>query len=145
MTPADVVAEALTWLGTPYHHAARVKGAGADCGQFPTAVFQACGLVPEFEIEPYNQDWHMHNSEERYLGYVELFFVKVEAPQPADLALFKYGRVISHGSIVVGWPSIIHAYVTAGKVTLDDGAVNADLAPRFKGWWRLKQWTVKSS
>ena len=25
------VAEALTWLGTPYHHQGRVKGVGVDC------------------------------------------------------------------------------------------------------------------
>ena len=26
-----VVAEAESWLGTPYHHEARIKGHGVDC------------------------------------------------------------------------------------------------------------------
>jgi len=143
MTPADVVAEALTWLGTPYHHAARVKGAGADCGQFPTAVFQACGLVPDFEIDDYPPDWHLHRDSERYLGYVERFFAKVDTPRPADLALFKYGRVVSHGSIIIEWPTIVHAYVTAGAVVLDDAVANTDLAPRFVGFYRLREWIDK--
>ena len=26
-----VVTEAKTWIGTPFHHAARIKGAGVDC------------------------------------------------------------------------------------------------------------------
>ena len=40
-----VVAEALTWLGTPYHHRARVKGAGVDCGQLLAAVFEGAGVL----------------------------------------------------------------------------------------------------
>ena len=31
-TGLDVVRMARTWLGTPYHHQGRVKGAGVDCG-----------------------------------------------------------------------------------------------------------------
>jgi cell wall-associated NlpC family hydrolase len=30
-TRARVVALARTWLGTPYHHQASLRGAGADC------------------------------------------------------------------------------------------------------------------
>ena len=37
----NLVAEALTWLGTPYHHAGRVKGGGTDCGYaYFTGVYQ---------------------------------------------------------------------------------------------------------
>ena len=34
-----LVAEALTWLGTPYHHAGRVKGGGTDCGMLILQAF----------------------------------------------------------------------------------------------------------
>lgn len=43
-----VVAEAKTWIGTGFHHEARIKGAGVDCAQLLIAVFSACGFVPEF-------------------------------------------------------------------------------------------------
>jgi hypothetical protein len=33
------VQEALTWLGIPYHHHARVKGVGVDCAQLLCAVY----------------------------------------------------------------------------------------------------------
>jgi cell wall-associated NlpC family hydrolase len=134
----NLIDEALAWLGTPYHHEARIKGVGVDCGQFPAAVFEACELIPHVEIEPYTCDWHLHRSEERYLQIVEQFFERVEHPQPGDLALFKFGRTISHGSIVVEWPLIIHAYLPAMAVVLDDGIANKDLAPRLAGFWRLK-------
>jgi NlpC/P60 family putative phage cell wall peptidase len=31
MTRDEFIAEARTWIGTPYHHQARVKGVGVDC------------------------------------------------------------------------------------------------------------------
>jgi cell wall-associated NlpC family hydrolase len=171
MTPGAVIEEALTWLGTPYHHGARVKGVGADCGQFPAAVFAACGLIPDIDIGSYPHDWHMHRADERYLRHVEQFFVgeaphrrtmreaphrrtmgvEIDAdpvpvgcgtgtPDPADLALFRYGRAVSHGSIVIRWPLVIHAYVSAGAVVMDDAANNLDLASRFAGFYRLRAW-----
>jgi cell wall-associated NlpC family hydrolase len=133
-----VITEAMTWLGTPYHHEARVKGVGVDCGQFPAAVFEACGLIPHIEIEHYSHDWHLHRSEERYLEIVERFFSRVNTPSQGDLALFKFGRTISHGSIIIEWPQIIHAYLQARAVVLDDAATNTDLSERFIGFWRLK-------
>jgi cell wall-associated NlpC family hydrolase len=134
----NVINEALSWLGTPYHHEARVKGAGVDCGQFPAAVYEACGLIPHVGIEPYPHDWHLHRDDERYLGYVERHFFKADSPMPGDLALFRYGRAISHSAIVIEWPLVIHAYITAGAVVLDDARANADLAERFVGAWRLR-------
>ena len=53
---AAVVAEAKAWLGTPYHHRAKLKGVGVDCAQLPIAIYAAVGLNPE-------EAWHtaMHN------------------------------------------------------------------------------------
>ena len=31
ITKEDVVREAKTWLGTPFHHQGRLKGVGVDC------------------------------------------------------------------------------------------------------------------
>lgn len=56
---AAVVAEARTWLGTPYHHEACVKGAGVDCGMLLRAVYIATGVMPKFEVESYPRDWHL--------------------------------------------------------------------------------------
>ncbi len=43
---ADVLAEARTWLGTPWHHSACVKGEGVDCVYFPFAVCRDLGILP---------------------------------------------------------------------------------------------------
>ena len=134
MTPDQrnaVVAEARSWLRTPYHDHGRIKGVGADCALMPLDVYSAA-LFPTLGIVPpqppdYVQQWHLHRSEERYLGYVQqLGAVPVEAPQPGDFVLFRIGRVYSHGGIVVAWPWIIHAVNPSG-VELADVSIDERL------------------
>lgn len=138
---AAVIAEARTWLKTPWHHGACVKGAGVDCGRLLQAVFVSCGLIPDEAIDPYPKDFHLHSDREMFLGYVERYFGRVEgASLPGDVGLWKWGRVISHGGIVIAWPVIVHAYYPVGQVVLDDVEANADLAARFQGIWRLRRW-----
>lgn len=134
-----VVKEALTWLNTPYHHEARVKGAGVDCGMLVAEVFERTGLIIHVDVEHYNFDWHMHRSAEVYLSHMTKYMKRVERqPLPGDVVLFKYGRCISHGGIVIKWPQIIHAYFSAKSVVLDD-ASKGELKARFAGtysYWR---------
>ncbi|HJS33217.1 MAG TPA: hypothetical protein VJ924_14580 [Alphaproteobacteria bacterium] len=113
---AAVVAAAMSWLRTPYHHQAGVKGAGCDCAFLLVRVFAECGLVPEIDPRPYPPDWHLHRDEERYLGWVERYAQRVQVPLPGDVALWRFGRTVSHGGIVVAWPTIIHAYRGEGVV-----------------------------
>jgi cell wall-associated NlpC family hydrolase len=111
---ARVVAEAKSWLRTPYHHRGRIKGAGVDCGMLLIEVFAAAGVIEDFDPGYYPHDWHLHRSEERYLGWVERHAHRVDVPLPGDVLLFKFGRCISHGAIVVEWPTVIHAYLRQG-------------------------------
>lgn len=124
-----IVAEAQSWLGTPYHHRARVKGAGVDCAMILIEVYATVGLVDTFDPGEYPPDWMMHREEERYLGLVEKFGEQVETPKPGDIAVWKFGRTFSHGAIVIDWPQIIHAHRKTGGVVLADGT-QADLAGR---------------
>jgi len=118
---AAVIAEARTWLGTPYHHAARIKGAGADCATLPAEVYAAAGVVPPVVIGHYPPDWHLHRSTERYLVHVTANAREVPAPTgPGDFVLYRWGRAFAHGAIIVEWPVIIHAMIHVG-VVLDNG------------------------
>lgn len=136
-----IVTEAKTWLGTPYHHRARIKGAGAgvDCAQLLAAVYGDCGLVLDTIDEEYPMDWHLHRDEERYLGRVLQHAYRVKKPLPGDVALFKFGRAISHGAIVVDWPMIIHAYRPERACVLSDVSKSAELTERLVGFYRLNQ------
>ncbi len=129
MTPAErherhaVVAEARSWIGTPYHHEAHVKGAGVDCAQFIYRVFRNCGLIPEVEIPHYPPDWQLHRGAERFLSLVLPHAHAVASPLPGDVVIYRYGRCFAHGGIVVlpGWPTVVHAYKDAGRVLQSEG------------------------
>lgn len=127
---AAVVAEARSWLRTPYHHHAAVKGAGVDCALLLIEVYAATGLAPRLDVGDYPPDWMLHRGEERYLGWVERYAREVAAPLPGDIALFRFGRCFSHAAIVLDDPAILHAYRPAGSVVLDDRCANADLVAR---------------
>ncbi len=121
MSREAVVAEALTWLRTPYHHQGALKGIGVDCAHFPLAVYGACGLVAPFDPGDYPPDWHLHRSEERYLAHVQRLAHEIDPAdiKPGDFALFRVGRCFAHGAIVIAWPRIVHAVVNRW-VTLDE-------------------------
>lgn len=50
----DVVAQARTWLGTPFHHNQCQKGVGVDCVHLVIGVARELGLVaPDFDVPAY--------------------------------------------------------------------------------------------
>lgn len=135
MKNLEAVTEALTWLGTPYHHQGRVKGVGVDCGTLICEVYEKVGLMPHLDPRPYPQDWHLHQLGERYLEHVKRVCFEVENPQPGDIVLYKIGLCVSHAGIVVDWPMIIHSYLKSG-VILQDGT-KGSLARRISGFYRM--------
>ncbi len=116
----SVVAEAVTWLGTPYHHMGRVKGVGVDCLTLLAEIYESAGVIPHVEIPFYPPDWHLHRGVERYLEGLLGYAREIEvAPEPGDVALLRFGRCFAHGAIVTAWPMLIHAWHSAGVVRAD--------------------------
>lgn len=111
-----IVEEAKSWIGTPYHSMARLKGIGVDCGQLLIGVYENVGLIHNIDTGSYTQDWHLHRSEEMYLHWVEKYCEKVDSLEIGDILLFKFGRCISHGGIYIGDNIIIHSYVNLGVI-----------------------------
>ncbi len=120
---AAVLAEARTWIGTPFHHEARVKGAGVDCLMLLAEVYERAGVIEHVDVPHYPPDWFLHQSWERYLEGVMQRAREIDGPpRPADVALFKWGKCFAHGVIVVEWPTrVIHAYFPA-RIVLESSA-----------------------
>lgn len=109
-----IVEIAKTWLGTRYHHMGRIKGSGADCLTFIAMVYQEASLIEDINIPFYHGDWMLHRSEEKYLEGLLQYSKEVKKPKKGDIALWKFGRCFSHGSIIIDWPEIIHSYYHVG-------------------------------
>ncbi|MGH8158362.1 MAG: NlpC/P60 family protein [Rhodanobacter sp.] len=109
-----VVAEVRSWVRTPYHHLADVKGVGVDCAMLTWRVFHDLELFDVPDPRPYPIHWHLHRSEERYLLNFETWAFRVEQPQPGDIALFRFGRTVSHSGILTTPTTMVHAYLNQG-------------------------------
>ena len=127
---AAVVAEARSWIGTPYHNCADIKGAGVDCGMLLVRVFVDTGLCPPFDPRPYPADWHLHRGEERYLGFIFDRCCEVAQPLPGDVMVLRYGRCYSHGGIVTrpNPLTMVHAFHPARRVLEEEVEHNSQLS-----------------
>jgi cell wall-associated NlpC family hydrolase len=115
-----LVAEAETWLRTPYHHMGRIKGGGTDCLMLLAEVYEAAGVIRHVDVPFYPPDWNLHRDAERYLQGLIRYAREIDGPpQSGDAAVFKFGRCFAHGAIVVSWPRLIHAWCDAGVVSAD--------------------------
>lgn len=130
-----VIAEAMTWLGTPYHPSARLKGIGVDCGQILCAVFEACGLVPPIDLGHYSPEWHLHRGDELYMGWLDRYAQRTAAPRAGDIALYKFGRLYAHGGVVLPDQRVLHAYLGRGVIITAD--FEEPLAGRPVLYWTL--------
>ena len=109
-----VVAEALSWLGTPYRHQGFRKGVGCDCLGLVLGVWRAVyGVEPELP-GPYAPDWAEAGGEERFLTAVRRHFPEKPADERAagDLLLFRWRPHLpaKHAGILVGQERFVHAY-----------------------------------
>lgn len=144
MTPAEresrqrVCDVARTWLQTPWHHKARVKGAGVDCAQLLIAVYAEAGLFDAFDPGDYSIDRMLHSSDEVFQGLCARYGRKTDTPQQGDAALWHFGRCYSHGGIVVDWPgSVIHAFRPYGGVceTPADASILSGRSTVYYTFW----------
>ncbi len=142
MTRDHIVAEARSWIGTPYHHHGRIKGVGVDCAQILAAVYEVAGLVPHLDLGNYSPQWHLHRNEEVYLRWLENSGAKrlpeSQQPQPGDIGVWQFGRTYSHGGIVVDGgadPTLVHAYINRGVIV--SRASEAPLAGRACMYWGI--------
>jgi cell wall-associated NlpC family hydrolase len=116
---ARFIAEARTWLGTPFRDQADVKGGGVDCAMLLVRSAVDTRLVAPFDPRPYPPQWHLHRDEERFLAIVSKLGTEVtRAPIPGDVIVYRVARCFSHGGIIVENNHVLHAYYKTKNVTI---------------------------
>ncbi len=130
--PAEVMARARAWIGTPYRHQASLKGVGADCLGLVRGVWRELqGGEPE-PIPPYAPDWSECSGEERLLAACRRFLLPGDGVE-GDVLLFRMAEAApaKHLAIRATSPrfgaSMIHAH--SGRAVFE--------AP-FDGGWRRR-------
>ncbi|MCU0938912.1 MAG: peptidase P60 [Burkholderiaceae bacterium] len=117
-TRAAIVAEARTWLGTPWVHQHRAKGVAVDCAGLVIGVARALGLVPpEWDINGYSRH---PDGTLAALCAAHMRRVSQAAMQPGDVLVLALQADPQHLGIVGdyrhGGYSLIHAASNAGRV-----------------------------
>jgi cell wall-associated NlpC family hydrolase len=135
-----LIDEAITWIGTPYHTNADIKGVGVDCGMILIRIFSAVGAIEFFDPRPYPEQWAFTQKMELYLQTIQRFAAQeVTVPLPGDVVVFKISDtgLHGHGALVTSWPDIIHAN-PPGNCREDNCIANWTLrrrTPRFFSRW----------
>lgn len=111
-TLADVVTEARTWIGTRYHHQARLKQVGVDCVGLVIGVARELDLIArDFDVGGYSptpDGTSLKRGCAEFLDAVSLGDVR-----PGHVLLLRFRREPQHMAIVAdylhGGLSMIHA------------------------------------
>lgn len=122
-TRTEIIAEARTWVGTPWRHQARLKAVGADCIGFIGGVALALGIsgadewahAPEcHNYGPQPQGRLMLQGCARFLDAIDLDAIDI-----GDVLMLRFETEPMHFALVsrVLPLYVLHALSTAGKVT----------------------------
>lgn len=126
-----VVVAARTWIGTPYHHQASVKGVGADCLGLIRGVWREV-QGEEAETPPgYSRDWGEVSGTETLIDAAARHMIaKGDAPpEPGDVLIFRMraGSIAKHAAILATPATMIHAVEDRRAAEVP-----------FSAWWRRR-------
>ena len=129
MTAADptlVIAIARSWLGTPFHDQASLKGVGCDCLGLVLGVWRTLyGDLPE-PVPAYSEDWAEAGRSETPAAAAARHCapVAVADHRPGDLLLMRWRDHLpaQHCGIATGAGRMVHAHAGASVAEVSLGA-----------------------
>jgi NlpC/P60 family putative phage cell wall peptidase len=124
MRPADPLAvtqAARSWIGTPYHDQASVKGVGCDCLGLARGVWrEVIGREP-MKPPPYSRDWGEIDRRETFAEAIRPFMIEID-PAEAGLGALILFRMRDRapakhcGILIAQGAALIHAYERCGVI-----------------------------
>lgn len=111
-TRQEIVAEARSWIGTPFHHHAEIKSVGVDCIHLPIGVCKNLGLIPvDFRVP----DYGLQTNGADLMAHCEKNLIRITQQElrAGDIVILAIDVYPQHIGIVAdyvyGGLSIIHA------------------------------------
>jgi NlpC/P60 family putative phage cell wall peptidase len=127
----DIVVLARTWIGTPYHHQASIKGAGADCIGLIRGVYRELHGREAQAVPAYTRDWAEGSGQETLLEAARRHLVEIapNAAAPGSVLVFRYrgATIAKHAAILATRETMIHAM---------EGAPVSEVS--LSPWWRRR-------
>ena len=112
-----VLAEARTWIGTPYLHQASCRGAGTDCLGLLRGVWRGVMGAEPCAVPAYTADWAEPGGHEVLLAAARAWLREKprDSAAPGDVVVFRMrsGHIAKHLGIqgaVGAEPTFVHAY-----------------------------------
>ncbi|HWE18281.1 MAG TPA: NlpC/P60 family protein [Hyphomicrobiaceae bacterium] len=109
-TRTTIVALARTWLGTPYHHQASLKGAGCDCIGLVRGIWRELYGSEAEALPAYTRDWAEGSGRESLLQAARRHLVEIapSSVQPGDILIFRWrrGALAKHCAILSTLPPL---------------------------------------
>jgi len=140
-----IVAEARTWLGTPYVGWSCIKGpkGGTDCGQLLRGVFQNTGFLPLDIVIPrsYSLQVAQHKRDTEYIDKIKEYMREIpeSEAQPGDVVVYMLGLAYAHAGIIESWPEhIIHTLDNGHGVTGAHGSQHPKFKKRRRKFFTLR-------
>lgn len=110
-TRRQIIAEARTWLGTPFHHQGRLKGVGVDCAGVVIGVAKVLNIV-DVDITGYSRlpsgDLLKKHLRENMIE------IDIADAKAGDVLLFSFDRDPQHVAFLTD-VGILHAYMQVKK------------------------------
>jgi NlpC/P60 family putative phage cell wall peptidase len=118
--PTSVIAIARSWLGTPYHDQASLRGVGCDCLGLARGVWREVAGTEPFPIPPYSRDWGETGPCEVLAEGARRMMPEIAVSEagPGALVLFRMmpRAIAKHVGILTGPGTFLHAYERLGVI-----------------------------
>jgi len=114
-TAKEVITEARTWIGTPFHHQGRIKGRGADCVGLIIGVAHALKLT-QWDYQTYNRE--PSPGMMKQLLDEQMIRIDSKGMRPGDILYLRFSQP-QHVALLTENNTIIH--------------INERIAPRKRG------------
>lgn len=115
MTRAEIITTARSYLGTPFHHQGRLKGAGLDCVGLVVCVLRDLGIEVKdsFDYNGVPDSVLLRDKLREHLAEID-----PNSAKEGDIFLFRIGANPQHLAFIANGNinDIIHTHQGAGKV-----------------------------